>query len=267
MAGVRARLFTASIAAATLTAACTATVDDPRRMREPASGIELVLLPAGEFIMGTPDTEVGREPQEAAHPVRLTQAFYLGVTEVTQGQWQSIMGTNPSHFPACGADCPVERVTFHDVQAFLSKLNAASTGGFRLPTEAEWEYACRAGGVAPFGSRETLGTKDANIDGRFPYGAPATAESAGTMPVGRFPANAWGLRDMTGNVWEWTADWHCPYPTGEAIDPIGRCESPHRVIRGGGWKFDGNSARCGLRYTHRPQDRGFSLGFRVARDD
>ena len=216
------------------------------------------------------------QAQEASHRVRLTRSFYLGVTEVTQAQWRAVLGTNPSHFTDCGlpavarsekegGECPVERVNFHEVQEFLAKLNTRSTGGFRLPTEAEWEYACRAGSSAPFGGRATLGSKDANVDGRFPYGEPAGAESAGTMPVARFEPNAWGLYDMQGNVWEWTEDWHCPYGNDSVTDPIGRCESPHRVIRGGSWKFDANSARCGLRYTHRPEDRGFSLGFRVAR--
>ena len=243
---------------------CVADRHHSDRIRDNASGIELVLLPAGEFVMGSPDGEPGREPQEVAHRVRLSKSFYLGVSEVTQRQWTSVMGTNPSHFAECGPECPVERVTFHDVEEFLSRLNARSAGGFRLPTEAEWEYACRAGGTEAFGHRPTLSDADANIDGRFPYATSPGQEGTGTKPVGRFAANPWGLVDMAGNVWEWTSDWHCPY-AGDARDPIGGCESPHRVIRGGSWKFDGNSARCGLRYTHRPQDRGFSLGFRVAR--
>ena len=215
--------------------------------------------------MGTPPTEPGREAQETLHRVRLTESFYIGITEVTQAQWRTVMGSNPSHFAACGPECPVETVNFFEVQEFLKKLNALSSGGFRLPTEAEWEYACRAGGTEPFGRRQTLGSNQANVDGRFPYGEPASRESPGTMPVATFAPNEWGLHDMSGNVWEWSEDWHCPYPDGDATDPVGRCESPHRVIRGGSWKFDANSARCGLRYTHRPQDRGFSLGFRVAR--
>ena len=230
------------------------------------AGIRLIRIPAGEFMMGSPEAEAGRETQEALHRVRLSKPFYLGVTEVTQKQWRTVMGNNPSHFVSCGDDCPVERVNVSDVESFVAKLNAQSDGGFRLPTEAEWEYACRAGGRAPFGSRKTLGGADANINGRYPYGAASTSESAGTQPAGRFPPNAWGLFDMHGNVWEWTEDAHCPYPAGAVTDPVGRCESPHRVIRGGSWKFDANSARCGLRYTHRPQDLGFSLGFRVARD-
>jgi formylglycine-generating enzyme required for sulfatase activity len=237
-----------------------------RPPRDKANGIEMVLVPAGEFLMGSPDSEQGREPQEALHRVHVTRPFYLGVTEVTQKQWRDVMGTNPSHFASCGDDCPVERVNFHEVASFISRLNATTNAGYRLPTEAEWEYACRAGGTAPFGDRATLGGRDANINGRYPYGTPPTDESPGTRPVASFAPNAWGLFDMSGNVWEWTQDAHCEYPAAAATDPVGRCVSPDKVIRGGSWTFDGNSARCALRYTHRPQDRGFSLGFRLARD-
>lgn len=258
--------FALAVGATIALTACLIFSGSTDRVRDAASGIELVLVRPGAFMMGSPETEAEREPQERQHRVTLTRSFYLGVTEVTQGQWRTIMGTNPSHFLTCGDDCPVERVSLHDVEAFLGRLNKASGGGFRLPTEAEWEYACRAGGGQPFGHRATLGGGDANIDGRYPYRATVLQASKGTLPVGRFPPNPWGLLDMSGNVWEWTADAHCPYETGNVTDPIGTCESPYRVIRGGSWKFDGNSARCALRYTHRPQDRGYSLGFRVARD-
>ena len=233
-------------------------------LRHEPSGIELVLIPAGQFSMGSPPGTSGRESQETPHQVTISLPFYLGRTEVTQRQWQLVMGSNPSHFAGC-ADCPVENVTFHDIEAFLERLNRTGEMRFRLPTEAEWEYACKAGGDRPFGALEALGSADANIDGRFPYSAAATAASKGTLPVGRFPPNAWGLSDMSGNVWEWVQDEHCPYADAAVTDPVGACGSPLRVIRGGSWAFDGNSARCALRYTHRPPDRGYSLGFRVAR--
>jgi formylglycine-generating enzyme required for sulfatase activity len=233
---------------------------------ERVAGIEFIRVPAGSFTMGTPQTEAGREAQETEHRVTLSRAFYLGKYEVTQAQWTTVMGANPSQFADCGPSCPVERVSFQDVEEFISRLNARGDGGYRLPTEAEWEYACRAGGSQPFGHSSSLSSRDANIDGEFPYDAPRGGARNRTTRVGYFAANGWGFFDMSGNVWEWTADWYCPYPADGAIDPVGSCQSDYRVIRGGSWKFDGNSARCGLRYTHRPQDRGPSLGFRVAHD-
>lgn len=251
------------VAVALLAAACSPNPD--RATISVGPGIEMIRIEAGTFPMGTPETEAGREEQERLHEVTLTKPFYLGATEVTQAQWEAVMGTRPSHFGDCGGDCPVERVNFHDVQAFITRLNADAGGGFRLPTEAEWEYACRAGGRAAFGHAASLGSPDANINGAYPYGADATGPSAGTRKVASFAPNPWGLFDMSGNVWEWVEDRHCPYAMDELVDPLGRCDSPYRVLRGGSWAFDANSARCGLRYTHRPQDLGFSLGFRLAR--
>jgi len=221
---------------------------------DPTSGMTFALIPAGSFEMGTPAAEPGREAQERLHTVTLSRPFYLAIHEVTQLQWSRIMRTSPSHFQGCPS-CPVERVTFLDVQEFLRRLNEESRWpGYRLPTEAEWEYACRAGGGEAFGASATLTTSAANIDG------------GRTTRVGSFPANAFNLFDMSGNVWEWTADDHCPYPETAATDPQGRCPSGLKVIRGGSWRFGADSARCGLRYTHRPVDRGFSVGVRIAHD-
>jgi formylglycine-generating enzyme required for sulfatase activity len=238
--------------------------DKPARWRERTTGIEFVLVQPQSFEMGTPEDVPGREPQEVRHRVQLTRAYYLGQYEVTQGQWRTLMDSNPSHFPGCDR-CPVERVNYFEVEEFIRRLNARSGPGFRLPTEAEWELACRAGGSGPFGHSSALDSRDANIDGTYPYAAPIGPSRGRTTAVGQFAPNPWGLFDMAGNVWEWVQDRHCPYAEGPAVDPVGACASPYRVIRGGSWKFDGNSARCGLRYTHRPQDRGFSLGFRLAR--
>jgi formylglycine-generating enzyme required for sulfatase activity len=232
---------------------------------EPWTGIDFVFIHASTFRMGSPQSEAGREPQEIPHPVTLTTGYILGQTEVTQAQWTTVMGVNPGAFPDCPS-CPVEQVSFYDVQAFLSRLNQRSGPGFRLPTEAEWEHACRAGGTEPFGHASSLGSRDANIDGAYPYLAPKGPSRGRTTEVRSFLPNAFGLYDMQGNVWEWTGDPYCPYPQAAATDPFGRCGSEYRVIRGGSWKFDGNSARCALRYTHRPQDSGPSVGFRLARD-
>ncbi len=234
--------------------------------REPVAGIELVRIPAGEFWMGSPGGEAGREPGEKRHRVRITRAFDLGRAEVTQDQWSAVMGTRPSRFRGCGT-CPVEEVNWHEVRRFLRLLSERSGAVFRLPTEAEWEYACRAGTATPFSTGENLTTAQANYDGRYPYaGAPPGLFRGRTTPAGSFPPNPWGLLDMHGNVWEWCEDDVCPYPEGPAVDPVGACGSPRKVIRGGSWYFDANSARSALRYTHRPEDRGFSLGFRVVRE-
>jgi formylglycine-generating enzyme required for sulfatase activity len=238
-------------------------------LEEPISGMRLRLVPAGTFEMGSPATEPLREAQERRHTVRLSRSFYLGETEVTQEQWERVLGPGrrPSQAAACGARCPVENVSFEEVQEFLRQLNANAAGRFRLPTEAEWEYACRAGTTTPFSTGSGLTTDEANVHGGHPYpGGKLGPFRGGPTPVGSFPPNAWGLFDLHGNVWEWCEDWHCPYGDGPATDPIGRCASELRIIRGGSWAFGADSARCALRYTHRPQDRGPSLGFRVARD-
>jgi formylglycine-generating enzyme required for sulfatase activity len=255
-----AALALAALALAALLAGC----GSPRQWTEPTTGMRLVRLPAGSFMMGSPATELGREAEETPHPVRV-RAFDLGVTEVTQGQWRRVMGSNPSWFATCGDDCPVEKVSWNDVQVFLGKLRASTGKPFRLPTEAEWEYACRAGTSTPFSTGESLTTAQANYDGEGPYaGAPPGEFRRRTTPVASFAPNGFGLYDMHGNVWEWTSDWHCPYPVGDDSGAAGKCQTEYKVIRGGSFYFDASSARCALRYTHRPQDSGLSVGFRVA---
>lgn len=216
----------------------------------------------GPFTMGSPEDEHDRESQEVRHAVVLTRAFWLGAYEVTQDEWSRVMGSQPSWFAGKGRH-PVENVTLHDVQRFLERLEALSAGHhFRLPTEAEWEYACRAGTNSAYSVGETLSVTGANI-----APTPELAAAGSTTAVGAFAPNAWGLYDMHGNVWEWTDDEHCPYTvTGATTDPHLRCGSSLHVIRGGSWRFGADSARCALRYTHRPQDKGYSLGFRVVRD-
>ena len=238
---------------------------------EPWTGMVLVELPPGRFTMGSASMEAGRNDDELLHDVEITRPFLLGQNEVTQQEWRTVMGTAPSQFAGCGPRCPVENVTYLDVQRFLEKLNAhvPQTLRYRLPTEAEWEYACRARTTGPFSTGENLTTAQANYNGRQPYGAfPAAEFRQKTTPAGTFPLNPWGLADMHGNVWEWTSDWYGPYSESASsnIDPRGRPSGETRVIRGGSWFFDANSARCALRYTHAPQDKGFSLGFRVAAD-
>jgi formylglycine-generating enzyme len=164
------------------------------------------------------------------------------------------MGYNPSAWRG-QRNLPVEQVSWEDVQEFLRRLNTEEGRTYyRLPTEAEWEYACRAGGDNAYGAAAAITRAVANYDGTK------------TTRAGSYPPNAFGLFDMSGNVWEWTSDDHCAYPAGAVTDPAGRCASGGKVIRGGSWRFGADSARCGLRYTHRPQDRGFSLGVRLAHE-
>ena len=235
------------------------------------TGMVFVELPPGRFTMGSASMEAGRNEDEVLHDVEITRPFLMGQNEVTQQEWRTVMGSAPSHFGTCGPRCPTENVTYFDVQKFLEKLNAHApqTLRYRLPTEAEWEYACRARTTGPFATGENLTTAQSNYNGRIPYGVfPAGDFRQKTTPAGTFPLNPWGLADIHGNVWEWTSDWYGPYGETFAanIDPRGPAAGEKRVIRGGSWFFDANSARCGLRYTHAPQDKGFSLGFRVAAD-
>ena len=204
--------------------------------------MRFVHIPAGTFVMGSrPDVP---------HRVVISHSFSMSATEVTQGQWTEVMGSNPSFFRDGGPNLPVERVTWYDVQSFLQRLNARGEGHFRLPTEAEWEYACRAGTTSDHLSKDI-----ANYDSHRP------------VRVASYAPNAWGLYDMHGNVWEWCADEYCPYPDHEVRDPVNQCGSRYKVIRGGSFYFGADSARCALRYTHEPQWKGFSIGFRVVRDD
>jgi len=223
-----------------------------------------VPIEPGTFVMGSPADEPKREPQERPHDVRIETAFWLGAYEVTQAEWEAVMGNNPSHFPSPSGRLPVEEINWVEVQTFLQRLTARNPGSrFRLPTEAEWEYACRAGTTTAYATGTTLGHDQANF-------AESTADTyagrGSTTEVGAFPPNAWGLFDMHGNVWEWLEDEHCPYPDGPGTAGPATCGSPLKVIRGGSWYFEADSARCALRYTHPPADRGKSLGFRVARE-
>jgi sulfatase modifying factor 1 len=234
---------------------------------DPATGFALVALPPGQFVMGSPAGEVGRSADESAHRVTLTRPFYLGQHEVTQDEWRQVLGVDPANHQGCGR-CPIERVSFLDVAQFLAAVNERP-GGFRyrLPTEAEWEYACRAGTTAAYGTGPALTPADANYDASPGSKTEASALSqGGTVPVESYHPNRWGVFDMEGNVWEWTADWYGPYPPGPVSDPTGPAEGELRVIRGGSFFFDAGSARCAGRYHHRPQDLGFSLGMRLAAD-
>lgn len=229
--------------------------------------MEFVLVPAGEFFMGLPAGEIDVRPAPR-HRVRLSRPFYLGRFEVTQAQWGRVMGTAPSQLSECGPNCPVESVSWEDVRSFLERLSELNPGErFRLPTEAEWEYACRFGGNARYGQADTLSPSLANYDSRIPFeGVQDTVFIGSSLSVGSYPPNPLGLHDIVGNVWEWTEDEYCPYSRSAEVDPFQRCGSDTIPIRGGSWYFSAGAARCGRRYTHAREDSGFSLGFRVLRE-
>ena len=208
--------------------------------------MEFVKIPAGSFQMG--DSSNG-----PIHVVTISEGFYLGRTEVTQAQWFAVMGSNPSKFNNCN-NCAVESVSWEDVQEFIVKFNAKGDGTCRLPTEAEWEYACRAGTTGDYaGDLDSMGWYNANSGNKPPK--VATKEP-----------NRWGLYDMHGNVWEWTADWHGDYPSGSVSDPTGAISGSFRVLRGGSWNHDAVFARSGDRDYYTPSYRSYDLGFRLVRN-
>ena len=208
--------------------------------------LEMVLVPAGKFMMG----DQGRD-----HEVTLTKPFYMGKYEVTQEQWQAVMGSNPSSVK--GARLPVTNVNWNDCQDFIRKLNAKMKGGYRLPTEAEWEYACRAGTKTAYSFGNEITLKDANfLDSKL---------GGVSVVVGRYKPNTFGLYDMHGNVWEWCEDWHAEYPTGLVIDPKGPVMGETRLLRGGSFSYGVSKARSSLRVYGSPTSRYGNGGFRLAR--
>jgi formylglycine-generating enzyme required for sulfatase activity len=224
-------------------------------------GMKLRLIPAGEFMMGSPTTESDRIDTETQHRVSITKPFYLGVTEVTQEQYQKVMGKNPSQFKR--PQNPVEKVSWAEAVEFCGKLSAMpaeKTSGYvyRLPTEAEWEYACRSGTTTAYGFGD-----DASRLGD--YGWFEGNSDSSTHPVGEKKPNAWGLYDMHGNVWEWCQDWYGDYPSGSATDPTGATSGSIRAFRGGGWLFFARGCRSAYRIWCTPEYRSYGLGFRVLR--
>lgn len=218
-------------------------------------------------MMGSPESEPERLDWEGPqHPVILTPGFWLADTACTQVLWQAVIGgDNPSSFK--GEDRPVEQVSWDDVQRFIEKLNSLVPGGdFRLPTEAEWEYACRAGTTTPFWFGDQITPEQVNYHGDHPYaGGQKGLYREETVAVKALPCNGWGLYQMHGNVWEWCQDWYSNYPQGTVIDPTGPAEGQGRVLRGGSWISDGGEARSANRDAVVPAQRSGLDGFRLAR--
>jgi len=229
-------------------------------------GMTFNLILPGTFTMGSPSDELYRDDNETEHEVTLTTRFYMQTTEVTQGQWEAIMGSNPSTFTSCGSDCPVENVSWEDVQTFLTALNSMGEGTYRLPTEAEWEYAARAGSTSAFANGDITAeqcTYDSNLDamGWYCYNGSST-----THPVALKDANAWGLYDMHGNVYEWVQDWYGTYPTDLVTDPTGPASGTDRVLRSGSYNYYARYCRSANRNTHSPDYSYSSGGFRLVLD-
>ena len=230
-----------------------------RKAREPKSGIVFVLVAPGSFQMGSPAGEEGRGSDEQQHPVEITQAYYLAETETTQEQYQRVIGSNPSDFQ--GPTLPVEGVDWTQSRAFCQKI------GCDLPTEAQWEFACRAGTRTPFSFGPTISTDQANYDGNYTYGSGRKGTyRIETVPARTFPANAWGLHEMHGNVWEWCVDgYREDFQALSRRDPVQEPSGNTRVLRGGSWGSFPVFCRAASRYWFAPAFRCDVVGFRVAR--
>jgi formylglycine-generating enzyme required for sulfatase activity len=264
---------------------CGASAHGPRFVGEvwtdPVAAIRFRYIPAGTFTMGSPDHEPGRNPDEAKHQVTISRGLWLAETEVTQGQWEQVMASNPSHHGRCGSDCPVEFVTWLEAVDFANRLShqagfepcyridgesvtllGLDCPGFRLPTEAEWEYAARAGSLTPFCTGAELPRQGANFAGSE---RPPGAAPEGTLPVASFAPNLWGLHDVHGNVREWVWDGYGSYPPGRSLDPTGPGASRQRVHRGGSCDDPAQACRAAHRGSSAPDERRAQLGLRLAR--
>ena len=237
--------------------------------------LDMVLVPAGSFMMGSPEDESDRSESEGPQHEVFLSSFLMGRYPVTQSQWQAVaqldkvdieLDLAPSNFK--GQDRPVEQVSWYEAVEFCERLKKHSDRPYRLPSEAEWEYACRAGTTTPFTFGKTLTTEVANYNGDYTYSDGPKGEYRGeTTAVDSFDiANAFGLCDMHGNIWEWCADhWHENYrgaPT-DGSAWLTDDETPNRLIRGGSWSYDPRACRSATRLSFRPDGRSDVIGFRV----
>ena len=226
-------------------------------------GMSFVKIKGGSFLMGSPPGELGQSGYESPqHQVTLTRGFYMQTTEVTQEQWQKIMGTNPAQYNGC-LKCPVENITWDDAVEFIRRLNILEkTNKYRLPSEAEWEYACRAGSKTAFANGPIT---DSQCDD------PKLKEMAwfcvqNPHPVAQKKPNAWGLYDMHGNVWEWCQDWYYDYTGAPQTNPLGPTEGRLKIFRGGSYYDAAWSCRSAQRYYDNPTTPSYLVGFRLVRD-
>jgi len=238
-------------------------------------GMEFVLIPTGSFVMGSPESEKGRDGAggEIQHTVTLTQSVFMQTTEVTVAQWQSLMGKKFIGRRKGAKDAPVTKVSWEDSQKFIKKLNAKGDGVYRLPTEAEWEYACRAGSRTTYSwgntidcSKAMYANKTGKTDTCKLYIESLTLTPKKPAPVKTYAPNPWGLYDMHGNVWEWCQDWFDAYHGADAKDPQGPSKGTHRVTRGGSWSSTAHGCRSANRAFEHPYSRMPNTGFRVVRE-
>ncbi|HIG31358.1 MAG TPA: formylglycine-generating enzyme family protein, partial [Verrucomicrobiales bacterium] len=229
---------------------------------------DMVSIPAGTFVMGSPDDELDRRDKEGPQTtVTISIPFWMSKYEVTQGQYEEVMGNNPSHFKNAGLNAPVEQVSWNSAVEFCRKLTEREqTAGrlpdgyeYGLPTEAQWEYACRAGTTTRFSFGDDPGYNEV---GKYAWYSSNSGST--THPVGEKLENPWGLHDMHGNVWEWCLDWKGDYPGGNQIDPVGSTTGTDRVFRGGSWLFIARLSRSANRSGSLPSNSYYLLGFRPA---
>src|SRR5262245_15513503 len=251
-----------------------ATASGPKTLTN-SVGMAFVLVPAGKFMMGSPESEWGHRTSEGpVHEVVIGNPLYLGVHLVTQAVYLAVTGKNPSRFhvnDGGGPDHPVESVSWEEAVAFCRRLSErpderAAERSYRLPTEAEWEYACRAGTTTAFGSGNSFNASQGNFDAAYPYGEAEPTRPVGrTTPVTHYPASAWGLHDMHGNVWEWCADWYgeAYYSTMPLRDPPGPAGGRFRALRGGSWKNQATACRAAYRNAFDPHHRDSATGLRI----
>ncbi len=234
----------------------------PKRVRHKPTGLVLVLIPPGQFTIGSPVSEEQRDGDEEQRRSVIESVFYLGETEVTVALWKQIMGTVPRDYH--DDELPASGVSWHQAKEFIDRMNQQGEGGWRLPSEAEWEYACRAGTQTPFSFGDNITPEQVNYNGRSPYaGGERGLRRGRPVPVRSLPANPWGLYEMHGNVWEWCEDLYQVHPEYEApaIDTPGR----PRVIRGGAWTSKGKQIRSAYRDGYPPASSGAKYGFRIAK--
>jgi formylglycine-generating enzyme required for sulfatase activity len=222
---------------------------------DPITGMEFVSVKGGCYQMGS---TTGGTDEKPVHQVCLSD-FHMGKYEVTQGQWEKMMGSNPSHFKQCGPECPVEDVSWNDAQEFIKKLNSGSGKQYRLPTEAEWEYAARSGGK----DEKWAGTSDETSLGKYAWYEKNSGQT--THKAGLKKANGLGLHDMSGNVWEWCQDWYSDsyYDDSQKDNPTGPDNGEQRVLRGGSWLYNDNDARAASRSRCDPGSRYNYGGIRL----